>query len=79
MNKVNNKEYVECYGCHGINLCLKVGVPWYGCLLCERFGDGKGNLLKEYSDIHLTILYKDFCGNRASVTYDPVNKTSQYN
>lgn len=74
-----DNKYVECYGCHGVNLCLKIGVPWYGCLLCQRFGDGKGNLLKEYENIPITILYEGAFGNLSSVTYDPVSNSSQYN
>ena len=75
----SNNRYVECYGCHGVNLCLKVGVPWYGCLLCQRFGDGNGNLLQEYENTPITILYKDVFGNRSSITYDPIDKLIYYN
>ena len=61
-------EFVECYMCNdGQNYVCGYGK--IDCQLCKKYGDGKGNLLKEYRHQNVTIEYIDHKGKLVNKTY----------
>jgi hypothetical protein len=53
--RVAQNLYTPCYNCQGTNQGTECGFPMSGCLLCEAYGGGHGNLLKEYRYKLVTI------------------------
>lgn len=39
---------VDCYNCSGANRIMVCGLPLLGCPVCEKYGDGWGNLNSDY-------------------------------
>lgn len=46
---------VDCYNCSGANMTFECGLPMPGCPLCEKYGDGYGNLNVDYPRQPVTI------------------------
>jgi len=62
-------RYVDCYNCKKVNIKYINGNIQPGCLLCETYGDAKGNLLIEFSKTTQKI---DSCGTICKFT-PPIN------
>ena len=45
MGKFISKQYVECYNCA---IPYPIHDSHFGCILCRRYGDGKGRIEKRY-------------------------------
>lgn len=66
-----NFEYTKCYNCTGANMHMMCGFPQAGCILCQTYGDGAGNLLKEYRYRTVTITADDYKGDPKTHTFVP--------
>ncbi|AYV77808.1 MAG: hypothetical protein Edafosvirus1_139 [Edafosvirus sp.] len=55
----DKKEYVDCYNCSGSKMMYECGLPATGimvnCKLCKNFGNYRGKILKQYSNMPIII------------------------
>lgn len=67
---MESNSYAKCYNCIDgkVNIC---GEGTFCCILCKKYGDGKGNLLKEYSKKAVEIKYEDYNGNITKRKFKP--------
>lgn len=67
---MGSNEYVKCYNCHYDNPPISGVDPIY-CPLCDKFGDGKGKLLKKYSLIPVEVEYINYNGIMVKKMFNP--------
>jgi len=68
-----DKEYVDCYNCTGANALSMCGFPFFGCLLCETYGNGGGRLLKQYRNQTVEIKHRTDKGVLTTKQFVPPN------
>ena len=69
--QMQNELYVECYNCDAEGETYHCGNASYPCPLCGMYGDGKGNLLKNYSKKPVEIEYKNHKGKFVKTKFEP--------